>query len=88
MRELYYYCEIEDMYEEMLNDCYDVVSICGINFDPGSALRELDKIAFVCGVSQWEGEEFDELTYDDLTDEEREHYCPTVRTTMYARKRV
>lgn len=73
MRTLYYYHELEDMYEEELNDCYEPVSICGYTYDQGSALRKLDPIAFRCGVSEWVDEEFDEIL-------KIEHYI------MYCRK--
>ena len=41
----------ERAYEEMLNDCYGTVTICGIEFEQGTALKELDPIAFRCGLS-------------------------------------
>ena len=86
MRDLYYYHELEDMYEEMLNECYEPVSICGFNYDQGHALRNLDPIAFRCGVSEWDSEEFVEIGYSDMTDEEVEHYHADHKTTMYCRK--
>lgn len=86
MRDLYYYHELEDMYEEMLNECYEPVSICGFNYDQGHALRNLDPIAFRCGVSEWEGEEFDEIYPADMTQAERDHYMPNDNTVMYVRK--
>ena len=86
MRDLYYYHELEDMYEEQLNECYETVSICGMNYDQGHALRNLDPIAFRCGVSEWEGEEFDEIRESDMTEEEIEHYMPIDNTVMYCHK--
>jgi hypothetical protein len=86
MRTLYYYHELEDMYEEQLNDCYESVSICGYNYDQGHALKNLDPIAFNCGVSEWEGEEFDEIREADMTEAEIEHYMPIDNTVMYCRK--
>lgn len=86
MRTLYFYHELEDMYEEQLNECYEPVSICGFNYDQGHALRNLDPIAFGCGVSEWEGEEFDEIRIDDMSDDEIEHYMATDSVTMYCWK--
>jgi len=86
MRDLYYYHELEDMYEEQLNECYEPVSICGYNYDQGHALRNLDPIAFGCGVSEWESEEFDEVHYSDMSAEEIEHYMAIERLVMYVRK--
>lgn len=74
------------MFEEQLNECYEPVSICGYNYDQGRALRLLDEVAFRCGVSEWEGEEFDELHFDDLTESEQEYYIATERSVMYVRK--
>jgi hypothetical protein len=87
MRTLYFYHELEDMYEEQLNDCYESVSICGFNYDQGHALRNLDPIAFRCGVSEWEGEEFDEIHESDMTEAEIEHYCVnSANSILYCRK--
>jgi hypothetical protein len=41
----------EDEYEEMLNELYGTVSICGMEFDSGRVLRELDPTAFRCGMA-------------------------------------
>lgn len=86
MRELYYYHELEDMYEEQLNECYEPVSICGFNYDQGHALRNLDPIAFRCGVCEWEGEEFDEIHFSDMTEAERANYYADKGVIMYCRK--
>lgn len=85
MRTLYYRHEIEDMYEEHLNECYETVSICGYNYDAGHALRLIDEIAFNDGCNQFEGDEFVEVYYDTMTDDEIDHYSATDRTVMYCR---
>lgn len=51
--ELFSQGELEDAFENDLNECYDTVSVCGYEFDAGRALRELDPIAFRCGFSDW-----------------------------------
>ncbi len=38
--------ELMDRYENMLNEVYEPVSICGYSYEQGSALKELDPIAF------------------------------------------
>lgn len=86
MRTLYYYHELEDMYEEMLDDCYEPVSICGYNYNQGHALRNLDPTAFRCGVCDWESEEFDEIHYSDMTEAERAKYYADKGVIMYCRK--
>lgn len=55
------YEEIEERYEEMLNDIYDTVNVCGYNYSAGSALKELDPTAFRCGCSDWSAEEYIEI---------------------------
>ena len=83
MRDLKFYHELEDMYEDQLNECYESVSICGYNYDQGHALRNLDPIAFSCGCSDWSSEEYQELSFDDLTEEERDHYIVSKSQVMY-----
>ena len=39
----------EEAYEESLNEIYGEVEICGMSFQAGSALKDLDPIAFRCG---------------------------------------
>ena len=41
----------EDQYEEMLNDIYGTVGVCGFEYGQGTLLREIDPIAFQCGLS-------------------------------------
>ena len=86
MRTLYFYHELEAMYEEQLNDCYAPISICGYNYDAGRAFRLIDEIAFRCGVSDWSSEEYEELGYSDLTEEERQTYITSPNLTMYCHK--
>lgn len=52
---------IEEEYLNMLNDCYPMVSICGYDYYQGDALKELDPIAFRCGMNDWSAEEFVEI---------------------------
>ena len=41
----------ENAYEEMLTDAYGTVDICGMTFNAGYALRQLDPTAFRCGLA-------------------------------------
>ena len=41
----------EKEFEQMLNDIYGDVSICGMSFQQGSALKELDPTAFRCAMA-------------------------------------
>ncbi len=85
MRELYFYHELEYMYEDMLDDCYDTIDICGMQYNAGRALRLIDEIAFRCGCSDWSSETFEELRYSDLTEEELEHHGISESQVMYCR---
>lgn len=83
MRTLYFYHEIEDMYEEMLDECHEAVNICGYNYDAGRALRLIDEVAFRCGVSDWSSEEYQELWAQEMSQEELDHYILSDNQVMY-----
>lgn len=44
----------EVQYEEYLSEIYGDVDICGMPFDSGRALKELDPTAFRCGLVDYE----------------------------------
>ena len=41
----------EDDIEQLLNDCYGDVTVCGFTHGQGTLLREIDPVAFRCAVS-------------------------------------
>lgn len=43
----------ESDFREYLNDLYGEVDICGMTFDAGYALQELDPTAFRCSMSDY-----------------------------------
>lgn len=45
--------ELEDRFTEMLDDCYDLVPVCGYEYAAGRAFRELDPIAFRESFLNW-----------------------------------
>lgn len=49
--------EIEEQYKNMLDECYGVVNIAGMEYDTSYALRECDPIAYRVGLSDYEGTE-------------------------------
>lgn len=49
----------ESEYEEYLDDAYGEVTICGMKFSSGRALRELDPVAFRCGMNGMQREDMD-----------------------------
>jgi hypothetical protein len=83
MRTMYFYHEIEDQYEDMLNECYGMIDICGMKYDAGRALKNIDETAFRCGCSDWSGEIYQEVTYSEMTEEEQQHYIATENQVMY-----
>jgi hypothetical protein len=66
----------EKDFENSLNDMYGSVTICGMDFDSGSALKELDPIAFRCALSDEPityqcgvcDKSFDECEFDEADD--------------------
>ncbi len=48
-------------YMEFLNDVYEPVNICGMEYDAGNALEAIDPVAFRCGLSDYESEIQSEL---------------------------
>lgn len=60
-KDVYTYSELENLYEETLNDIYDDVKIGELTFSAGQIVRNLDPVAFRCGVSDWSSEEFEEI---------------------------
>lgn len=57
--------EAIEAYEDMLNDCYGAINICGITYDAGRAFKEVDPIAFRCGFNDWLDEVQQDFEYED-----------------------
>lgn len=53
--------ELEENFDDMLNDCYPVVKIGYMEYSPADILKSCDPIAYRVGVSEYE---------DFLTEEE------------------
>lgn len=66
----------DDEYEQMLTDIYGTISICGLEYEAGYALRELDPTAFSCRMAdepeKWKCSECD-AEFDN--EEEAEECC-------------
>ena len=58
----------EDDFEELLTETWGVVDVCGMKYDAGHALKQLDPIAFRCAMAdeplRWECDECAEI-FDD-----------------------
>ena len=61
----------DENYDEMLDDCYPEAEICGHKYLPSIALKEVDPIAYRCGIGDYENwlwedvEEIDEEEGDE-----------------------
>lgn len=49
--------EAEDAYDEMLDDCYEPFRIGSMEYSPSLVLREVDPIAYRCGLNDFTSEE-------------------------------
>ncbi len=69
----------EDEFEQELNDLYGEVEVCGIKFNSGTILKELDHIAFRCAMfdSESRGEMWrcEGCGQDWFAEEEAEECC-------------
>ena len=41
----------ESAYDDMLDECYGDIEICGLRYSASCALKEVDPIAYRCGLS-------------------------------------
>lgn len=57
-------CDNEDEYNEMLNDCYPMVNVAGIEMYPALVLERTDPIAYRCGHS-----DFNDSLLSEIEDE-------------------
>lgn len=58
------YSEIEDLFEEFLDECYEPAELAGMTIY-ASEMKTIDPVMFRCGVSDWASEEFTENGYDE-----------------------
>ena len=45
--------EAYERYDDMLDECYGEVKICGMSYCTSRALKEVDPIAYRCGFSDY-----------------------------------
>ena len=58
--------EFGDLYEDLITDSYGTVTVAGLEWDAGRVLRDMDPIAFQCGLSDMTVE----VDLDDYPDDE------------------
>jgi len=54
-----------EMYDDMLDDCYGEVNVCGYTYTASYALEELDPIAYRCGFNDYMANLEDEYEIED-----------------------
>lgn len=71
----------DSVYDDMLDECYDEIEICGCTYAPSIALYRVDEIAYNCGKNDYydslSGDIASEIDCMDGGDEE-EYYGFTV----------
>jgi len=45
--------ELHDMFDQMLDECYTLNEVAGLQFDPSKVLRVCDPNAYRCGFNDW-----------------------------------
>jgi hypothetical protein len=42
-----------EIYDDMLDDCYGMIDVCGYKYDASTALKRIDPIAYNVGFSDY-----------------------------------
>lgn len=58
--------EAESCYDDMLDDCYGDVTICGISYSASLALKRTDNIAYRCGFDDYVDAVFCDVDFDNM----------------------
>jgi hypothetical protein len=64
--------DVYNLFDEMLNDCYPEIEICGLKYSPSLALKRVDETAYCCSANDY----IDSLISDGTLSDEigGEHY--------------
>lgn len=57
--------ELEDMYNDMLDECYPITEICGLQYTTSDIYKSVDPIAYKCGLADF----IDSLITDGIISE-------------------
>jgi len=52
--------ELEERYDDYLDECYGEVSIAGLTYQTSHVLRQVDEVAYRCGFNDWISAEIDD----------------------------
>lgn len=56
--------EVENYYDEMLDECYETVKIGNIEFTPSEILFNCDPIAYKCGLNDYVDSQLSDAIYE------------------------
>ena len=56
--------ELEDRFEQMLDEVFGTVNIAGYDYDTSSALKEIDPTAYRCDFAYWLDSELGESIFE------------------------
>ena len=54
----------DDAYDDMLDECYGEVEICGMTYSPSYALYNLDPVAYRCGRDDYYDSFYGDIVYE------------------------
>ena len=54
----------ETYYEDMLNEVYGEINVCGYFYDAADALYKLDPVAYQCGMNDYYDSLWSDIKYD------------------------
>lgn len=79
-----YLADCEDEYDEMLDECNEIVTVCGMTYSPSEVLKNVDPIAYRCGMADWaDGERSDALyTIERMDEGEEESFVGGITVRM------
>jgi len=60
--------QLEEMYNEMLDDVYGDIEICGYHYPASKALFDVDPTAYRCGFNDW----LDSMIQDEILYEHKD----------------
>ena len=53
----------EEAYDDMLDDAYGEINICGTYYSASVALYRIDEVAYNCGFSEYKDSQADDIRY-------------------------
>ena len=56
--------DFDDSFDEMLDECYEEVTICGYTYSPSGALRRVDEVAYHEADLEYRNSVYEDMIYD------------------------